>query len=54
MYGTYRNIHNGRTIVIDRLEIGDTGVEFWYSGDYDLFLSSDLEKHWVLLGDEEE
>lgn len=55
MYGTYRNRHNGREITIDRLEIGDTGVEFWYSGDWDMFLVRDLQEHWVLLvGDEEE
>jgi len=54
MYGTYRNKHNGRTIVIERLEIGDTGIEFWYSGEYTFFTTADLQEHWVLLGDEEE
>ena len=54
MYGTYRNRHNGREITIDRLEIGDTGIEFWYCGEYSFFTRTDLQEHWVLLGDEEE
>jgi len=54
MYGTYRNRHNGRTITIERLEIGDTGHKFWYAGEYDMFTTRDLEQHWILLGDDEE
>ena len=56
MLGTYTNKHNGRTIEIDRVEIGDTGTSFWYAGAYDCFTNRELEKHWVRVteGDEGE
>ena len=47
MLGRYTNKHNGRMIEIDRVEIGDTGTSFWYAGDYDMFTTRELEKHWV-------
>tara|TARA_R110002020_G_scaffold53834_5_gene150152 strand:- start:109 stop:483 length:375 start_codon:yes stop_codon:yes gene_type:complete len=47
MLGQYTNKHNGRTIEIDRLEIGDSGTAFWYAGEYDMFTDRDLEKHWI-------
>ena len=52
MLGRYTNKHNGRMIVIDRVEIGDTGASFWYAGDYDCFTTRELEKHWVMEDDE--
>ena len=51
MYGTYRNKHNDREMTIDRMEIGDEGHKFWYAGEYDMFLDSDLEKHWVMISE---
>ena len=51
MYGTYRNKHNDREMTIDRMEISDTGNKFWYAGEYDMFLDSDLEKHWVMISE---
>lgn len=47
MYGTYRNKHNNREMTIDRMEISDDGTEFWYAGEYDMFLTRNLEQHWV-------
>lgn len=51
MYGTYRNKHNDREMTIDRMEIGDTGHKFWYAGEYEMFLDSDLKKHWVMISE---
>ena len=43
---TYHNKHNGRTIEINRVEVGDSGYRFYYAGDHDMFIESDLDKHW--------
>jgi len=33
------------------MEMSDEGTEFWYAGEYDMFTTRNLEKHWVKISE---
>ena len=56
----FENIHNGKIIVITKLEITDEGYRYWRGQTVDdpvnwsFYTEKDFEKHWIEINTGEE